>query len=171
VDCIVYGTGFKAQEPIPRGMIFGRGGQDLLDAWREGAEAYKGTTVAGFPNFFMLMGPNTGLGHSSMVYMIESQVQYVLDAIKKMDHRGWKSVEVKEDAYSQYNASIHAKLGDSVWQTGCKSWYVNENGKNTTLWPGFTWQFRQQTRRFDAEQYVCESAEVMEQGGEPALAG
>ena len=83
---------------------------------------------------------------------------------------GWKSVEVKEDAYSQYNASIHAKLGDSVWQTGCKSWYVNENGKNTTLWPGFTWQFRKQTRRFDAEQYVCESAEVMEQGAEPALA-
>jgi cyclohexanone monooxygenase len=90
--------------------------------------------------------------------MIESQVQYVLDAIKKMDHRGWKSVEVKEDAYSQYNASIHAKLGDSVWQTGCKSWYVNENGKNTTLWPGFTWQFRQQTRRFDAGCYRCEPA-------------
>ncbi|WP_303289825.1 NAD(P)/FAD-dependent oxidoreductase [Marinobacter sp. SS5-14b] len=171
VDCIVYGTGFKAQEPIPRGTIFGRGGQDLLDAWREGAQAYKGTTVAGFPNFFMLMGPNTGLGHSSMVYMIESQVQYVLDALKKMQHRGWKSVEVKEEAYSQYNASIHAKLGDSVWQTGCKSWYVNENGKNTTLWPGFTWQFRQQTRRFDAAQYVCEAAEVMEQGSEPALAG
>lgn len=127
--------------------------------------------MAGFPNFFMLMGPNTGLGHSSMVYMIESQVQYVLDAIKKMDHRGWKSVEVKENAYSQYNASIQTKLGDSVWQTGCKSWYVNENGKNTTLWPGFTWQFRQQTSRFDAEKYVCETADVMEQGGEPALAG
>ncbi len=95
VDCIVYGTGFKAQEPIPPrgGMIFGRGGQDLLDAWREGAEAYKGTTVAGFPNFFMLMGPNTGLGHSSMVYMIESQVQYVLDASRRWTTeagRAWK---------------------------------------------------------------------------------
>src|SRR5690606_36782655 len=104
-----------AQEPIHRGTIFGRGGQDLLDDWREGAQAYKGTTVAGFPNFFMLMGPNTGLGHSSMVYMIESQVHYVLDALKKMQYRGWKSVEVKEAAYSQYSASIHAKLGDSVW--------------------------------------------------------
>ncbi|MDY6797259.1 MAG: NAD(P)/FAD-dependent oxidoreductase [Pseudomonadota bacterium] len=158
VDCIIYGTGFKAQDPIPRKMIFGRGGQDLLDAWKEGAEAYKGTSVTGFPNFFMLMGPNTGLGHSSMVYMIESQVQYVLDAIKKMQKHNWKSVEVKDAAFSQYNASIHAKLGNSVWQTGCKSWYVNENGKNTTLWPGFTWQFRQQTRKFDAGNYRCEPA-------------
>lgn len=160
VDCIIYGTGFKAQDPIPRGMIFGRGGQDLLAAWQDGAEAYKGTTVAGFPNLFLLMGPNTGLGHSSMVYMIESQVQYVLDAVKKMDRKGWATVEVKAGSQSQYNASLQAKLGDSVWQTGCKSWYVNENGKNTTLWAGFTWQFRQQTRRFDAEQYLCESAEV-----------
>ncbi|MDY6816681.1 MAG: NAD(P)/FAD-dependent oxidoreductase [Pseudomonadota bacterium] len=171
VDCIIYGTGFKAQEPIPRRMIFGRGGQDLLDAWRDGAEAYKGTTVAGFPNFFMLMGPNTGLGHSSMVYMIESQVQYVLDALRKMQHRGWKSVEVKEEAFSEYNASLHAKLGDSVWQTGCKSWYVNENGKNTTLWPGFTWQFRQQTKRFDAEQYVCEEVAGTQAHRETAMAG
>ena len=160
VDCIIYGTGFKAQDPIPAGMVHGRGGQDLLDAWKGGAEAYKGSAIAGFPNFFMLMGPNTGLGHSSMVYMIESQIQYVLGALKKMDKHGWKSVEVKEDAQSQYNASIHAKLGDSVWQTGCKSWYVNENGKNTTLWPGFTWQFRQQTKRFDAGQYVCEPEAV-----------
>ncbi|MEP2616311.1 MAG: 4-hydroxyacetophenone monooxygenase, partial [Marinobacter alexandrii] len=108
------------------------------------------------PNFFMLMGPNTGLGHSSMVYMIESQIQYVMDALKKMDRRGWRSVEVKPEAQSRYNASVHAKLGDSVWHTGCKSWYVNENGKNTTLWPGFTWQFRQQTLRFDSAQYWCE---------------
>jgi len=163
VDCIIDGTGFRAQDPIPAGMIYGRNGQDLLDAWQDGAEAYKGTTVSGFPNFFMLMGPNTGLGHSSMVYMIESQIQYVLDALKKMDRHGWKSVEVKEDALGKYNASIHAKLGDSVWQTGCKSWYVNENGKNTTLWPGFTWQFRQQTKRFDAGQYLCEP-EALEAG-------
>ena len=158
VDCIIYGTGFRAQEPIPRGMVFGRGGQDLLAAWEGGALAYKGTTIAGFPNFFTLMGPNTGLGHSSMVYMIESQIQYILDALKKMKKNRWQSVEVKEEAYRSYNEGIQEKLGDSVWQTGCKSWYVNENGKNTTLWPGFTWQFRKQTRRFDAESYICELA-------------
>ncbi|OZB17287.1 MAG: 4-hydroxyacetophenone monooxygenase [Marinobacter sp. 34-60-7] len=171
VDCIVFGTGFKAQDPIPRGMIFGRHGQDLLDAWRGGAEAYKGTTVAGFPNFFMLMGPNTGLGHSSMVYMIESQVQYVLDAIKRMVKADWRSVEVKPEAVADYNAGLQDKLGDSVWQTGCKSWYVNEHGRNTTLWPGFTWQFRQQTRRFDAVQYRCEPEAVAATGAQPALAG
>lgn len=169
VDCIIYGTGFRAQDPIPAGMIHGRNGQDLLDAWKDGAEAYKGTTVSGFPNFFMLMGPNTGLGHSSMVYMIESQIQYVLDAMNTMQKHGWKSVEVKEDALRKYNASIHAKLGDSVWQTGCKSWYVNENGKNTTLWPGFTWQFRQQTKRFDAGQYMCEPEAVEVGEAAPAL--
>ena len=168
VDCIIYGTGFKAQDPIPAGMVYGRGGQDLMEAWRDGAEAYKGSAIAGFPNFFMLMGPNTGLGHSSMVYMIESQIQYVLDAIRQMDQHGWRSVEVSPEAQSRYNASIHAKLGDSVWQTGCKSWYVNESGKNTTLWPGFTWQFRQQTRRFDAAQYCCEPATATP--GEAAVA-
>jgi cyclohexanone monooxygenase len=115
VDCIIYGTGFKAQDPIPKGMVRGRGGQDLLDAWKAGAEAYKGTTIAGFPNFFMLMGPNTGLGHSSMVTMIESQIQYVLDALRKMERNDWQSVEVKADDQSRYNASVHAKLGDSVW--------------------------------------------------------
>ncbi len=170
VDCIIYGTGFKAQDPIPKGMVKGRGGQDLLEAWKDGAEAYKGTAIAGFPNFFMLMGPNTGLGHSSMVYMIESQIQYVLDALKKMDRNGWQSVEVKENAQSEYNASIHAKLGDSVWQTGCKSWYVNEHGKNTTLWPGFTWQFRQQTRRFDARQYRVEAGMVSDSDLSPQAA-
>ena len=168
VDCIIYGTGFKAQDPIPAGMVSGRGGQDLLEAWKDGAEAYKGSTVAGFPNFFLLMGPNTGLGHSSMVYMIESQIQYVLDAVKKMERRGWRSVEVKPEAQSRYNASVHAKLGDSVWHTGCQSWYVNENGKNTTLWPGFTWQFRQQTQKFDSAQYHCETDTVTV--GEAAVA-
>ena len=170
VDCIIYGTGFRAQDPILASMIFGRNGQDLLDAWKDGAEAYKGTTISGFPNFFMLMGPNTGLGHSSMVYMIESQIQYVLDALQKMRRQQWSSMEVKPDAQSRYNASIHAKLGDSVWQTGCKSWYVNENGKNTTLWPGFTWQFRQQTRRFDAAQYLVRAPESGVSERESALA-
>ena len=164
VDCIIYGTGFKAQEPVPRGMVFGRDGQDLLDAWKDGAEAYKGTTIAGFPNFFMLMGPNTGLGHSSMVYMIEAQIQYVLDALKHMRRAGWKSIDVNPDAQRAYNASLQAKLGDSVWQSGCRSWYVNENGRNTTLWPGFTWQFRQQTRRFDAEQYRITGGAAVDAG-------
>lgn len=158
VDAIVLGTGFKAQDPMPRGVIHGNNGQDLLDAWQDGAEAYKGTTVAGFPNLFMLVGPNTGLGHSSMVYMIESQIQYVLDAVIRMKQEGWQSVDVRPEAQEAFNASLHSQLDNSVWDSGCNSWYINENGKNTTLWPSFTWQFRQKTRRFDAAQYHCEPA-------------
>ncbi len=161
VDAIIFGTGFKAQEPVPAQMIFGRNGEDLLDAWKEGAEAYKGTTVNGFPNFFMLVGPNTGLGHSSMVYMIESQIQYVMSALTRMKQEGWEAVEVAEKAQSKYNAMLQSKSGDSVWQSGCNSWYINENGKNTTLWPSFTWAFRQQTSQFDAEHYHCETSATL----------
>jgi len=156
VDTIILGTGFKAQDPMPRGTIFGRGGQDLLDAWTDGPEAYKGTTVAGFPNFYVLMGPNTGLGHSSMVYMIESQIQYVLDALQAMRRDGLRSLEVRPEAQARYNAGLQQKLGKAVWQSGCKSWYVNEAGKNTTLWPGFTFRFRELTRRVELVDYQTE---------------
>jgi len=157
VDCIIYGTGFRAQDPIPKGVVFGKGGKDLLDVWKEGPEAYKGTTISGFPNFFILMGPNTGLGHSSMVYMIESQVNYVLDALKQMERKGWNTVDVKPETQRSYNEDLQSRLDGSVWHTGCQSWYVNESGRNTTLWPGFTWQFRKDTKRFDAQEYECES--------------
>ncbi len=161
VDCIIYGTGFKAQEPLPRGAIFGRGGVDILDAWKEGAEAYKGSTVTGFPNLFMIVGPNTGLGHSSMVYMIESQLAYVLDAIRQMRARRLGAVEVKPERQAAYNRAIQTRLQRSIWSSGgCKSWYLNENGKNTTLWPGFTFRFRQQVAQFDIDSYRCESATV-----------
>jgi cation diffusion facilitator CzcD-associated flavoprotein CzcO len=156
VDTIILGTGFKAQDPMPRGAIFGRGGQDLLDAWADGPEAYKGTTVSGFPNFYVLMGPNTGLGHSSMVYMIESQIQYVLDALQAMRREGLRSLEVRPEAQARYNAGLQQKLGKAVWQSGCKSWYVNEAGKNTTLWPGFTFRFRELTRRVELVDYRTE---------------
>lgn len=156
VDTIILGTGFKAQDPMPRGAIFGRGGQDLLDAWTDGPEAYKGTTVAGFPNFYVLMGPNTGLGHSSMVYMIESQIQYVLDALQAMRRDGLRSLEVRPEAQARYNAGLQQKLGKAVWQSGCKSWYVNEAGKNTTLWPGFTFRFRELTRQVELVDYQTE---------------
>ncbi|MDX5299424.1 MAG: NAD(P)/FAD-dependent oxidoreductase, partial [Gammaproteobacteria bacterium] len=157
VDAIIFGTGFKAQDPLPRGAIFGRDGRDILDTWQDGAEAYKGTTIAGFPNLFMLMGPNTGLGHNSMVYMIESQIAYVLDALAHMRKHQWRSVDVRPDVQRDYNRKIQHQLQDTVWTGGgCQSWYINANGKNTTLWPGFTWQFRQRTQAFDAKAYHCE---------------
>ena len=154
-DVIIFGTGFKAADPIPPGVVFGRNGQDLGEQWKEGPEAYKGTTVAGFPNLFFLMGPNTGLGHNSMVYMIESQIAYVLGALKLMGQKKLRSVEVNAKAQSSFNADLQGKVSGTVWNAGgCQSWYIHPaSGKNVTLWPGFTWQFRKITRRFDAGAY------------------
>jgi cyclohexanone monooxygenase len=156
VDAIIYGTGFKVQEVIARGMFFGRGGVDIADTWITGPEAYKGTSVSGFPNLFLILGPNTGLGHNSMVYMIESQAAYIMDALQRMRAEGWSTVDVKRAAQAEYNHGLQAKLGKAVWQTGCKSWYLDANGKNTALWPGFTFRFRKQTAEFDEANYVVE---------------
>ena len=160
VDVLIYGTGFKAADPVPEGLVHGRDGQDLAKLWHDGPEAYKGCAVAGFPNFFMIMGPNTGLGHNSMVYMIESHIQYVLDAVKTMKKDQVQTVEVKQDAQDRYNEKLQDKLGGSIWTDGgCTSWYLHpRTGKNVALWPGFTWQFRLQTQRFDTSAYELEKA-------------
>jgi cation diffusion facilitator CzcD-associated flavoprotein CzcO len=165
VDLIIFGTGFQAADPVPSKMIYGKQGMDLLDAWKDGPEAYKGTAVAGFPNLYLIVGPNTGLGHSSMVYMIESQVAYVLDALKTALKTGKPVQEVKAEKQAAFNQKLQSRTAQTVWNTGgCSSWYLHpKSGKNVTLWPGFTWQFRRITRRFDADAYVMSEA-----GGENA---
>lgn len=153
-DVIIYGTGFKATEPMPRGRLIGRDGIDIVDAWADGMQAYKGTTVNGFPNLFMLTGPNTGLGHSSVVFTIETQLAYVLDAMRRMDEAGWRQFEVRAEAQQRYNDWLMRKIDGTVWQRGgCRSWYQDRNGRNVALWPGFTFGFRWRLRRFDAEAY------------------
>jgi cation diffusion facilitator CzcD-associated flavoprotein CzcO len=154
LDAIVLATGFYAAEQCAPFDVRGRNGVELDAIWRDGAEAYLGATVAGFPNLFMLVGPNTGLGHSSMIYMIESQIAYVVDEVTQMKARAWKDVEVRADVLSAYNEDLHAKFPNTIWNTGCTSWYRTSTGKNTTLWPGFTFDFRRRTRRFDPESYV-----------------
>ena len=106
----------------------------------------------------MIVGPNTGLGHSSMVYMIESQIQYILSSIHTMQERGLSQVEVRPDAQTRYNKGLHARLAKTVWATGCSSWYRTRTGKNTVLWPGFTFEFRYRTRRMDPRDYELVSA-------------
>lgn len=158
VDVIIYCTGFQAAEDVAPFDVRGAGGRSLAEAWQGGAEAYLGTAIAGFPNFFMIVGPNTGLGHSSMVFMIESQVAYVMDALRRMKQERWSSVEVRADVQDRFNHQVQAKLGRTVWQTGgCTSWYQTATGRNTTLWPGFTAEFRWRTRRFDASCYSVRS--------------
>ncbi|MGD0526832.1 MAG: NAD(P)/FAD-dependent oxidoreductase [Polyangiaceae bacterium] len=153
VDAIVLATGFEAAEQVAPFEVLGRAGRELNEAWRDGASAYLGTAVSGFPNLFLLVGPNTGLGHSSMVFMIESQVAYVMDALKKMRARGLKAVDVKPETLARYNARLQERLKGTVWSSGCMSWYLTRSGKNTTIWPGFTVEFRLRTRRFDLGSY------------------
>ena len=157
VDAIILGTGFAVQDMVPRGMIHGRGGHDLWDVWQRGSEAYAGTTVSGFPNLFMLLGPNTGLGHSSQIYMIESQLAYVIDALRQMRSKAWRAVEVRADVQRAFNDSLQRNVSGAIWNSGgCKSWYLDSRGRNTTIWPGFTFMFRRKTRQFIASEYRCE---------------
>jgi hypothetical protein len=122
--------------------------------------------VAGFPNLFFLVGPNTGLGHNSIVFMIESQIAYVLDALEKMRRRGAATLEVLRDAQDDYNAELDRMTEGTVWVSGgCTSYYIDRNGHNSALWPTFTWPFRARLREFDAAAYVL-APRVSRTGGE-----
>ncbi|MCV7238354.1 4-hydroxyacetophenone monooxygenase [Mycolicibacterium celeriflavum] len=155
VDAIVVATGFHVTDSPMFETICGSDGRSLSQAFADkGMRAYKGTTIAGYPNLFVLVGPNTGLGHTSMVYMIESQLNYVVDAITTMESRGLSRLDVRQDEQDAYNDELQRKLANSVWMTGgCASWYLDAHGNNTTLWPDFTFRFRRQTKRFDVDAY------------------
>jgi cation diffusion facilitator CzcD-associated flavoprotein CzcO len=155
VDTIIFGTGFHVTDVPIANRVVGRDGRTLAEVWQGSMQGYKGTTVAGYPNLFFLVGPNTGLGHTSIVFMIESQVEYVLDALRAMRHRGAHTLEVREDAQAAYNAELDRMTGDTVWVTGgCTSYYIDRNGHNSALWPTYTWPFRRRLREFDAAAYA-----------------
>ncbi len=154
VDAIVLATGFHAADGVVAIDLKGRNGLDINQAWKDGAEAYLGTTVSGFPNLFLIVGPNTGLGHSSMLLMIEAQVQYIMGAIAHLQRNKLKAINVKPEVQEAYNKDIQQQLSHTVWQTGgCHSWYQNKNGKNVTLWPGHTFTFMRRTKHFEADKY------------------
>ncbi len=140
-DAIVLATGFKAADAPVDFVVKGRGGRILAEDWKEGPEAYYGAAVTGYPNLFFLIGPNTGLGHNSMIFVIESQVNYIMDALKKLKQRKAKFMDVKPEVQKAYNDDIQEKLKRTVWATGCRSWYIAANGRNTTVWPGLTYTF------------------------------
>ena len=155
VDTIVLATGFQATEMPAARSVFGRDGICLADQWSESATAYLGSTVHNFPNLFFIVGPNTGLGHSSMVFMIESQVAYIMSAIAEMSRSGASTVEVRPEIEAAYNEQVQTQMAHTVWSTGgCASWYVDAHGRNTSLWPDFTFVFRRKTHHFDAGDYV-----------------
>jgi len=167
VDAIILGTGFHVTDPPTAALVRGRDGRSLLERAIEegGTQAYLGATFAGFPNLFKLIGPNTGLGHSSMVFMIESQIAYVLDALRVMDERAIASVEVRQQAQAAYNERIQARMPRTIWSSGCASWYLDAAGHNTTLWPDFSFRFRHRLRRFDSAAYELRGGAPRRDGG------
>lgn len=155
IDVLVVATGFHTTELPITEHLTGRSGRTLADTWAEtGMSAYKGTAVADFPNLFFIVGPNTGLGHSSMVFMIESQVAYIRDALRTMRHHDYAVLEVDRARQDDYNADLQRRMKPTVWTTGgCASWYLDAHGNNTTLWPRSTVAFRGQTASFDVDAY------------------
>ena len=140
-DVIVYGTGFAATRFLAPMRITGRGGLDLNTAWMAGASSYLGMSVPEFPNFFMLYGPNTNLGHNSIVYMLESQFAHVLRALEGLRRTGADCIEVQATPHRAFNTAVQARLAKSAW-VGCRSWYLDEQGRNTVNWPGFSLSYR-----------------------------
>jgi cation diffusion facilitator CzcD-associated flavoprotein CzcO len=160
VDAIIYGTGFHVTDSFDYLDIKGRDGRDLAAQWRtEGIQTHLGITVNGFPNLFFLLGPNTGLGHNSVVFMIEAQVRYALSAMKLAGRHRAAAIEVRESVQASFNDEIQRRLAKGVWSTGgCTNWYLDAKGVNRTLWPGQTWRYWLATRNIEPSDFELVSA-------------
>jgi cation diffusion facilitator CzcD-associated flavoprotein CzcO len=170
VDTIIFGTGFHVTDVPIADRVRGRDGRTLAETWHGSMQAYKGTTVAGYPNLFFLVGPNTGLGHTSIVFMIESQIAYVLGALRELRRRGAQTLEVRQAAQAAYNEELDRMTEGTVWvRGGCTSYYIDRNGHNSALWPTYTWPFRRRLRDFDVAAYALGSRTPVRRG-DPARA-
>ena len=154
VDTIILGTGFHVTDPPIAQRVHGRDGRSLAEHWAGSLRAHRGTTVAGFPNLFLLLGPNTGLGHTSVVVMAEAQVTYIERALDYMQAERIDTIEPRREAENAWNDEVQRRMRDTVWTAGgCVSWYLDSKGMNTTLWPDFAFRFRRALARFDAGEY------------------
>jgi cation diffusion facilitator CzcD-associated flavoprotein CzcO len=155
VDVLVFATGFTPTDPPIARQIRRADGLTLSEAWHGRPQAYLGTTVAGFPNFFLIYGPNVNLGHSSMVYMVESQFRYVIAALRATRERRLERIEVRREAQEAYNRDLQRRLERTVWNTGrCASWYLTEEGQNPIMWSDFTFRFRRLASAFSLGDHI-----------------
>lgn len=152
-DAIIYGTGFESTAFLAPIEIVGRRGRSLNQSWAQGAEAYLGIAMPAFPNFFMLYGPNTNLGHNSIIFMLECQIRYILSALKKLQTQKALYMELRQDAMTQFAQYLHARLKSSVWAGNCDSWYKNDAGRIVNNWPDFTFRYARATAQCRAEDY------------------
>lgn len=145
----------EISDDVYTGGVGGRNGRELFTEWREkGLEAYKGTTISGYPNLAFILGPNTGLGHSSMIHIMESQMNYILKYLDLLEKKGENAfLDLKPEVQRKYNQMIDEQFQTTVWASGCKSWYFNRAGRNTTLYPRLTARFRRETKRIDGGEY------------------
>jgi cation diffusion facilitator CzcD-associated flavoprotein CzcO len=159
IDVLIYGTGFRATEPLIGCRVVGRSGVEIHDAWGKRMSAFLGVTVTGFPNFFMLLGPNTGLGHNSVVLMIEAQVCYAMNCLKLMNRRKQRVIEVRAESQERFVEEIYRRMGRTVWLSGgCHSWYQDQHtGEITTLWPGSVVAYLRRTRSVSPSDYKLTS--------------
>ncbi|OKH97754.1 cyclohexanone monooxygenase [Streptomyces sp. CB02923] len=154
-DAIVFGTGFHVTDMPIAHRVTGANGTTLAEEWKDGMESLRGASAAGFPNFLTIIGPNTGLGNSSMILMIESQLNYLVDYLRQLDVLGGKiALNARPSAVHAWTRGIQKRMERTVWTTGgCDSWYLDSNGRNTTAWPGTTAEFRKMTRQVDLAEY------------------
>ena len=152
-DIIIYATGFKPFDFLTNFSVTGLGGRDLADSWAQGVTSHRSVAVAGFPNFFMLLGPNSGLGHNSVIIMIEAQVNYVTELVKRLAKRGLGFVDPKPDAQEAFTEEVHSGLEGKVWTSGCQSWYQSNTGFNHTLWPYSTMRFIREMKKPDLSEF------------------
>lgn len=159
VDVIVWATGYDATDGAVSHEIVGRDGVRLADVWAEYPRAYLGTTVPGFPNLFLTLGPNTGIGHTSALFIMESQLRYIVDCVRRLRESGARSLEVRADAEERYTTGIHSEMERTVWHSGgCTSWYQSASGKVIAMYPGFSFTYRRHTRRMDPADHVLTPA-------------
>ncbi|CAA0091918.1 Baeyer-Villiger monooxygenase [Zhongshania aliphaticivorans] len=157
VDVILYATGFRATEFLVPLRVHGENGIELNQAWQQGAEAHRGVALNGFPNFYMLYGPNTNLGHSSIIYMVEKQSRYIAQCIKHTFDNELRSLQPHASAQAAFNKRLQDALSETVWGEDCGSWYKNDSGKITNNWPYTTWRFGQEMKTVAFKEYQQET--------------
>ncbi len=156
-DVLVLATGYQHALIPESPRIHGQGGVTLQELWAGRRSAYLGTAVARMPNFFLLGGPNTGLGHNSVLFMMEAQVHWILQALKAMDRAGARTLCVSDASYRHMETEMSRRSRSTVWQSGCRSWYLDAQGANTALWPGLSAEFWLRTRRFNSRHFILET--------------